>query len=496
MVKQLKPSISKGLQMMKTQGMTSFSARRLGAVAVVAFAVAVSTLPSAFAAGEVLGKACKVEGVSTGTSSKSLICKAGTNGKLTWQKVRLGSSFGTPIVEITPPKGSIEFWHYRPEDAAYFAKIITDYEAKYPGTKVTQVYKATGDYEATARVQILGNNKAALFAGARGAIFNDFVKSGLPADLSNERFVKRNLITKSLGAGSVNGKVLAIPYHYLFNNPVYNTELWAKEKWTTPKNLTGWVAWCKDAKAKGYVPLAWPGATRGQAAQISNSVFMNSAADYNTLADNLADLNTGKIDLTSTWFKGVADVYVKLRTAGCFPDNPTGVTEAAAYNLFATGKSPILPIGTFAMGSIKKLNPTLEGKMQLMGMILTDGKVVAEGIMNNTFNLMVNSKSNPTDQRIAKSFLSYLATGPVGAYYADSSTQHVNVIDVDYSKNIDLLNTSSFQAKDTMLAPRFLILNSTVSNLVQDALIAIVGGKSPDDVLPDFSKQIKQKLQG
>ena len=97
MVKQLKPSISKGLQMMKTQGMTSFSARRLGAVAVVAFAVAVSTLPSAFAAGEVLGKACKLEGVSTGTSSTSLVCKAGTNGKLTWQKVRLSSSLGAPI---------------------------------------------------------------------------------------------------------------------------------------------------------------------------------------------------------------------------------------------------------------------------------------------------------------------------------------------------------------------------------------------------------------
>jgi raffinose/stachyose/melibiose transport system substrate-binding protein len=134
--------------------------------------------------------------------------------------------------------------------------------------------------------------------------------------------------------------------------------------------------------------------------------------------------------------------------------------------------------------------------MQLMSMVLTDGKVVAEGIMNNTFNLMVNSKSSPSDQRIAKSFLSYLATGPVGAYYADASTQHVNVIDVDYSKNIDLLNTSSFQAKDTMLAPRFLLLNNAVSTLVQEALIAIVGGKSPDDVLPDFSKQIKQKLAG
>ena len=481
---------------MKAQGNKSFSAIRLGAVAAVALAVVVSMLPSAFAAGEVLGKACKVEGVSTGTSSTSLICQAGTNGKLTWQKVRLGSSSGAPIAEIRPPAGKIEFWHYRPEDKTYFEKIITDYEKKYPGTTITQVIKATTDYNATARVQILANNKAAIFAAARGSVYNDFLKSGLPADLTNERFVKRNLIAKGLGAGTVQGKVLAIPYHYLFNNPVYNTELWAKEKWDIPKNLTGWVAWCKDAKAKGYVPLAWPGATRGQAAQISNSALMNSAASYDVLASNLEDLNTGKIDLTSTWFKGVADIYVKLRTAGCFPDNPTGVTEAAAYNLFATGKSPILPTGTFSMGSIKALAPALTGKMQLMSMVLTDGKVLAEGIMNNTFNLMVNSKSSPTDQRIAKSFLSYLATGSVAGYYATASTQHVNVLNADYSSNVDLVNTSAFQAKNTMLAPRFLILNDAVSNLVQDALIQIVGGKSPDEVLPDFSKQIKQKLAG
>jgi len=482
--------------MMKTQGNKSFSARRRGAVAAVALAIVATTLPSAFAAGEVLGKACTLEGVSTGTTSKSLVCVASSSGKLTWQKVRLGSSFGAPIAEITPPQGSIEFWHYRPEDKATFEKIIANYEAKYPGTKITQVVKTTTDYNATARVQILANPEAALFASARGSIFNDFVKSGLTADLTNERFVKRNLVAKGLTAGIVEGKVLGVPYHYLFNNPVYNTELWAKEKWTVPKNLTGWVSWCKDAKAKGYVPLAWPGATRGQAAQISNSAFMNSAADYNTLADNLADLNSGKTDLTSTWFKGVADIYVKLRNAGCFPENPTGVTEAAAYNLFATGKSPILPTGTFSMGSIKALTPALSGKMQLMSMVLTDGKVVAEGIMNNTFNLSVNAKANPSDQRIAKSFLSYLSTGPVAAIYSVATTQHLNVLDIDYSTNVDLLNTSSFQGKNTMLAPRFLILNTSVSDLTQDALIQIVGGKSPDDVLPDFSKQIKQKLAG
>jgi raffinose/stachyose/melibiose transport system substrate-binding protein len=83
----------------------------------------------------------------------------------------------------------------------------------------------------------------------------------------------------------------------------------------------------------------------------------------------------------------------------------------------------------------------------------------------------------------------------VAQIYANETLQHVNVLDVEYT-NVNLLNTSSFQAKNTMLAPRFLLLNAAVSDLTQDAIIQIVGGKSPDDVLPDFSKQIKQKLAG
>jgi len=482
---------------METKGHKAFASLRAGVVATVAAALVMTPLAVANSADTpVFGKTCTTEGVSTGTSTKSLICSEGSNGKLTWQRVRLAATNLRPIAASTPPKGSIEFWHYRPEDKTYFETIISNYEARYPGTKITQVIKTTTDYNATARVQILANPRAALFATARGSIYNDFVNSDLTLDISGQRFVKQNLVAKGLsGVTTADGKILGVPYHYLFNNPVYNTEIWAKEKWAFPKNLTQWTDWCKDAKAKGYVPLAWPGATRGQAAQISNSALMNSAGSYTELSKNLADLNSGKIDLTSSWFKGVADIYVKLRTAGCFPDSPTGVTEASALNLFATGKSPILPTGTFSMGAVKVLNPGLTGKMNLMSMVLTDGKVIAEGIMNNTFILSVNAKSSSTNQKIALSFLSYLSTGPVAQIYGDSSSQHVNVLDVEY-KNVDLINTSAFQGKNTMLAPRFLILNTAVSDLTMDALIQIVGGKDRDDVLADFSKQIKQKLAG
>jgi raffinose/stachyose/melibiose transport system substrate-binding protein len=486
---------SKARIKMKTKGTHSFSARRIGAAAAIVFALVATALPSATAAGEVFGKACPTEGVSTGTSSSSLVCKESSNGKLTWQRVRLGQTYGAPVGTSTPPKGSIEFWHYRPEDKAVFQTIIDRYEARYPGTKITQVVSSTSDYDATARVKISGNKEAALFAASRGATFNGFATADMYLDISDKRFVRQNAVANALFAGQYGGKQVGIPYHYLFNDPVYNTEIFAKEGWTVPKNFSGVLAYCKAAKAKGYVPMAWMGAVRGQAAQIFNSMLMNSTADYATLEKNLLAINTGKESLTTPWFKSIAENYKKMLDGGCFPDNPTGMTEAAGNNLFATGKAPILPTGSFSMGAIKVLNPAMTGKMQLMGLIATDAaKPNYVGIHNSTFILGVNNKATSSDQRIALSFLSYLMQGEIGAVYANGTTQHVNVLNVSYSANIDLLNTSVWQGYKTLLAPRFLITDAAVSNLTNDALIAIVGGKAIDATLADFSNQIKQKL--
>jgi len=235
------------------------NARAFKAMIAMAFAISATVVPisQSFAAGESLGKSCPTAGVMTGTKTTSLICVKGSNGKQTWQRVKLSAGSGRPVASLTPPKGEIEFWHYRPEvlDQKALVQIIENFEAKYPGTKIKQVVKDTTTFNATARVQILNNPKAALFATSRGFVFDTFAKSDMMLDLSGQRYVKQNAIAKAMGAGVYEGKQLGVPYQYLFNNPIVNTELWAKEKWTTPKNLTGWIAWCKDAKAKGYIPF-------------------------------------------------------------------------------------------------------------------------------------------------------------------------------------------------------------------------------------------------
>ena len=232
---------------------------RLGVIAAVALAF---VLPQSVVHADdtpTFGKACTQEGVSTGTSTDSLICK-NLNGKLVWQKVRLGATYGTPVKSLTPPKGTIEFHHWRPEDKAVFQTIIDKFQAANPGTKITQVISTSTDYTVTGLTKVRNDNKAAIFVTSRGGQFNDFYNAGLMADLSSQRFVQNNVIQSALTPGTVGGKIYGVPYQSLFNNPLYNAELFAKNGWKVPTTWSQTLAFCKTAKAAGYIPLAWPAA--------------------------------------------------------------------------------------------------------------------------------------------------------------------------------------------------------------------------------------------
>ena len=204
-------------------------------------------------------------------------------------------------------------------------------------------------------------------------------------DLSNERFVNQNVIQSALTPGILNGKVYAVPFHSLFNNPIYNTEMFAKYGWSTPTNFSQILSFCKAAKAKGVIPFAWPAATKGNAGQIMNAMMMNSDSSIEAITKHVNDVQSGKELVTDPWFKSIATKYAQMNAADCFPENVVAYTDNAAVADFASGKAAIYPTGTFGMAAVKTLNPSMAGKMGIFGMIVVDSKPVYEGITNNTF---------------------------------------------------------------------------------------------------------------
>ena len=467
---------------------------RNGLVVALVTTLAISPLTVARAADTpALGKACSAEGISTGTSTDSLVCKSVGN-KLIWQKVRLGANYGTPVAALSAPKGTIEFHHWRPEDKAVFQDIIDKFQAAHPGTYINQVIMSSVDYTNLAYAKISANKKAAVFVTSRGGQFDQFAKAGLLKEFVGQRYMKQNVIQSALTPATVNGKVYGLPYQSLFNNPLYNAEMFAKNGWKTPTNWTQLLGFCKTVKAKGIIPFAWPAATKGNAGQIMNAMMMNSDSSIEAITKHVNDIMAGKELVTDAWFKGIATKYAQMNDAGCFPDNVVAYTDVAAQADFAAGKAAVYPTGTFGMGAIKALNPSMTGKMGIFGMIVVDSKPVYEGITNNTFMFSINPKASSTDQKIARAFMSYLLTAPVAQKYAVGTSQHVSVINVDYADNVDLLNTSVIMGKKLVLAPRFLFTNGAVATPVELALMAIGSGKDVSATLADAAKQIKTAL--
>lgn len=469
---------------------------RLVAVAALALGLIASPLAAVNAADTpTLGAKCTAEGVSTGTSSTSLICQKNSAGDLRWARVKLNSSGRQPVGALTAPAGSIEFHHWRAEDKAVFDNIIAQFQAANPGTKITQVITDSTNYQANELTKIKNNPKAAVFTTFRGGQFNDFFKAGMLADLTGQRFVTNNVIQSALTPGTVNGIVYGIPYQSLFNNPLYNAEMFAKNGWKVPTTFTQLLGLCKTIKAAGIIPMAWPAATLGNAGQILNSFLMNSSDDASVIASRVADLESGKTDLNAPWFKEIAGKYKAMADAGCFPANVTGYNDTVAPVDFALGKAAIYPTGSFGISSVTKANPAMSGKIKMFGMITTDNKPVYQGITNNTFILSVNPQASSRDQQIARAFISFLAQPKIAQQYAIGTSQHVSIVNVDYSANVDLLNVSDIMGKNLLLAPRFLFNNvAQVRNPLENALIAIGGGADITKTLNDYSAQIKQNL--
>ena len=95
---------------------------------------------------------------------------------------------------------------------------------------------------------------------------------------------------------------------------------------------------------------------------------------------------------------------------------------------------------------------------------MTKDKAKYEGIYNATFILGVNTAG--TGQDTAVKWLQFLSDPVNAAVYANGTSQHLTVKNVDYT-NADLKHTAPWLPKKTLLAPRFQFNNLDIRNAVE-----------------------------
>lgn len=380
-------------------------------------------------------------------------------------------------------KGTVSFAHWRAEDKAVIAELAKAFAAKHPGASVEQDISPSADYQSTALRRIQGSKTGDLFTAFRGAQFQQIVKAGVYAPLTGTDVVGKyqaNLITP----GASGGQQYGLPYQLVFNMPLANTDALDKAGHTSaPKDWDGFLKLLDDLKSKGYTPLAWPGGDTANAGQLLNTMVMNNAPS----ADMFTKVESGAYKVTDAWFLKTLEQYAQL--APYFQARATGSTTDAVVQLFASGKAGLLATGSFQMAGVRALGAKFPFDL-VAPITTTAGQAKYEGVFNTTFVLGVNSASKV--QPAAYAFLEFLSDPVNAATYANGTGQHVTVSGVEYT-NADLKAVAPWLTRKTLLAPRFQFLNLDIRSAVENAAVAVVGGKKPAQAAEEAQRVIDQK---
>jgi raffinose/stachyose/melibiose transport system substrate-binding protein len=470
--------------------------RTLAIVASAAVALAASTtvltggVATAATAAPKAGGACQKKQVNRNVGT--LVCtKEGS--KYVWRQAQVTA---TTVAAVTGGAGKadsdlkgteISFIHWRAEDKTVFESINKKFEDK-TGIKVKMNIYPSNDYQSNALNLIKDGQLGDVFTAFRGAQFFNIAKAGIYTDLGNQPFVK-NYAPASQLEGKWEGKQLGLPYHLVFNMPVVNTELLKKLGVELPTRLEEMPRFCAAVKAKGVAPIAWPGGEAANAGQLSmNGLVMNNLPSD----DGFTQIDTGKAKVTDFWMTRSLEQFKQLAD-DCFQDNSIGTNTNGAIALFAQEKALMLATGTFHMGAALAINPNMKFKLWLPDTSASGQKGKYEGIHNVTFILGVNSKSQGKKQEAALKYVEFLSQADIAGEYAAGTKQAVGVNGVKYT-DAALADTIEWADKKTILAPRFQFLNLDIRNAVENAFVAVAGGKDPKAAAADAQKTIDEKL--
>ncbi|WP_029421363.1 ABC transporter substrate-binding protein [Alicyclobacillus macrosporangiidus] len=381
---------------------------------------------------------------------------------------------------------TIQFEHWRGEDVDTFNKIIQQFEQKYPNIKVQQTALPSQDYMTQLQTTMQGGNGPDVFATFPGPQFNTLFKSDVYLDLTNEPFVQRfqpNLIQ----AGQMNGKQYALPWQLVYNDPIYNMDIFQKYNLTPPKTWSGFLQMCQTLKDHGVVPIAWDG-------QISNTQFINPMLMNNMPSVDIFDkVEAGQAKLTDPWYTKTLSQIKELYDKGYFQKNPNGTSSQGAVALFASGKAAMLAMGSYDMANSEKLNPNLH--IGVLAPITTDnGNPKYEGIYTATFMLGINKNSKHIDA--AKKFLDFLTQPDIASEYANGTGQFVTEKDITYtSKDLQYLAQNWLTKQDLVFQPRYTIKNPQVQKAVDTSVQNVMGGMSVAQAAEQAQKEVDQAIK-
>lgn len=380
--------------------------------------------------------------------------------------------------------GTVNFYHWRSEDKAVLDELAAGFAAQYPGVSLTQTIDPSEQYQSTAAQKARDGSIGDALTALRGTQFTQFTEQGIFTDLSASPAAGKyvaNLITP----GASDDKQYGFPYQLIFNMPLLNTEIAESAGISEPPgDWPAYLAALDAIKAKGVTPIAWPGNDPANAFQIINSLAMNNMP----VPDAFAGIEDGRYKATDDWWIRSLTQFQQL--SAYFQENFSGASNDGTLALFSQGQAAILPTGTYQLAQVRKAGGAFP--IDLAPLMTQDAGAAPnyEGVFNATFILGVNAAAKNPDG--ARAWVEYLSDPKNAAVYANGTAQHVTVAGVEYT-DPDLAALAPWIEKKTLLAPRFQFVNLDIRSAVENSLVQVATGTSPEQAAEAAQQLIDQK---
>lgn len=381
--------------------------------------------------------------------------------------------------------GEINFYHWRGEDREVIDQLIASFAEQYPDAAVAQTIDPSEQYQSTAAQKARDGTIGDALTALRGAQFDQFVEQGIFTDLTDSGLAA-NYNDSLIEAGAADGAQYGLPYQLVFNAPLINMDLAEQAGLSEPpRDWDSYLAALEAFRGLGVEPFVWPGNDPANGFQIINSLAMNLLPEENAFAG----METGDYQATDDWWIEALTRFQEL--SGYFQENFAGAGTDGLLALFAQGQAAILPTGSYQIGQVRDAGAQFPIDLAPV-MTNPDGEQPTyEGIHNATFILGINTQAQNPDG--ARAWLEFLSLPENAAVYANGTAQHVTVADVQYD-NPDLEALSPWAERNTLLAPRFQFLNLDIRSAVENSLVAVATGATPEQAAVDAQAIIDQEL--
>ncbi|HEY9499811.1 MAG TPA: extracellular solute-binding protein [Terrimesophilobacter sp.] len=259
--------------------------------------------------------------------------------------------------EETPPNFINVFW--KGSEKPGIDAVVAAYKAANPEVEVVVTTADTEQYQATLRTQLSAGTAADVIflwpADGNPAAIRQIAPGGFVEDLSDRSWVKDypaaiDELTK------VDGKTYLMAPAVTSFGPWYNEDALVKAGLTAPSVWSDVLPFCAAAREKGKTAFGL-GAGTLNATQTALYGLVPDLV-YGADADHDKTLASGKTTFSTNkgWIEAM-DKYQQMNEAGCYNDDPTGISQDEQNKLVASGQAlGMLGIG-FQLAALRSLAP-------------------------------------------------------------------------------------------------------------------------------------------